>query len=216
MNYTTLLQDAGFNNEDQTFFLQTLDIKKNKPAKFAKLGKKLTNKFRTMNRTLRAFETTQAMLSAKAPKVRKFEDKVHVRWTQETLNAFNSQLSPMLGVGETTDQQIFWQEYLRHLHTYKPTLAMFECRVRRHFDKYAIKEVPLCGEAVGGREIQNDRIEFCQMVHEGVLGRGSDNPNDTFYTLLQPRVVRGEQIAELRAIFRRDLDKMVTLWTSLK
>jgi len=54
------------------------------------------------------------------------------------------------------------------------------------------------------------------MVHEGVLGQGHANPDDTFYTLLQPRVVRGEQIAELRAIFRRDLDKMATLWTSLK
>ena len=213
-NYTQLLQEAGFCQEDQTFFLQTLDLKKNKPAKFAKLGKKNDIKFRAMNRVLRGVDEKLA----KQAKVRKFDDKVHVRWTQETANFFNRYFAPFLGKGETTDQAIFWQEYVRHLHTYKPVLAQWECRVRKHFDKYAVEEVALCGEAVGGTPIEFDNVAAAYEIALAVDGVAAapGTFEETFYSQLQARVVRGTQIDELRAIFRRDLDKMATLWTSLK
>ena len=217
-NYTQLLQAAGFDQDDQTFFLQTLDLKKNKPAKFAKIGKKADKKFRAMNRTLRGVDEMLAKQETRAAKVNKFEDKKHVRWTQETLNFFNRYFAPYLGAGEITDQQIFWQEYIRHLHTYQPILAMFECRVRKHFDKYAVEEVAFCGEAVGGRLIEFDNLAAAHEIAlavDGVAAAPTAFVN-TFYTKLQARVVRGEQIAELRAIFRRDLDKMAALWTSLR
>ena len=217
-NYTQLLQEAGFCQEDQTFFIQTLDLKKNKPNRFAKIGKKADGKFRAMNRVLRAVDEQIAKQEDKQAKAPKFDDKKHVRWTQETANFFDRYFAPFLGKGETTDQAIFWQEYVRHLHTYKPVLAQWECRVRKHFDKYAIEEVALCGEAVGGTPVEFDNVAGAYEIALAVDGVAAapGTFEETFYAKLQARVVRGEQIAELRAIFRRDLDKMAALWTSLR
>jgi len=205
---TEFLQLAGFNDYEIQKYNQHRQLKK--------AGRKIDKVTRQVHLKVNERAKTYEKQLAKAPKVTKFEDKKHVRWTQEMLNAFDKILAPVLGVGETTDQQIFWQEYLRHLHTYRPVLAMFECRIRKNFDRYVFNEVQPMGEAVGGRLVEFDHYEFCEMIHEAVLGEGCNNPDDVFYTKLQARVVRGEQIAELRAIFRRDLDKMAALWTSLK
>jgi hypothetical protein len=213
-NYTQLLQEAGYGQEDQTFFLTTLELKQTKPAQFAKIGKTADRKFRAMNRNLRDVKVRVEKEAAKAAKVTKFEDKKHVRWTQETVYALDRALAPFLGEGETTTQQIAWKEYVRHLHTHQPVLAMAECKARRHFDRYMQNEVPFLGEAAGGKVVENfDGVAFRDDLY-AAMDFEVDVKAD-WYTTLVPHVVRGEQIAEIRAIIRRDFDKLAKVWFSI-
>ena len=115
INYTELLQNAGFEDDQVTKFLRLLQVKK---------ARKLTQNERAFYNRLNEAARNQQGVEEKLAKVAKqaktkMENKVIHRWAVAELHC-SEEATAELFPGEITNTTIICQEYKRHLEELNP------------------------------------------------------------------------------------------------
>ena len=215
VNYTELLQNAGFDNDQVTKFLRLLQVKK---------ARKLTQNERFFYNRLNEAVRNQQIVEEKLAKVAcqaktKMENKVIHRWAVAELHC-SEEATGDLFPGEITNTTILCQEYKLHLEEVNPVGDQIDVKGRFKYNAVSneLNDFVEAGLFDGARQVEFNTPRFIQNLRDAM----GDEYKETWtegYTLEFERCFAFDEAHA--AIFRQSVKDAFaelgkTAWVSLR